>query len=240
MMPAFEAALQTHWADILALSLFLATWIIYNIVVQRRSRTRPALNRLMHVQRRRWMEQMAARDVRIVDTAITSTLQNGTAFFASTSLLAIGGAATVLRSTDDILRLFADLPFGATPNRALWELKVIGLAVIFGYAFFKFAWSYRLFNYSAILIGATPAADDPDAQERQMAAGRAAEMNTVAASHFAAGQRAFFFAFAYLGWFVGPLAFILTTALIVYVVYRRQFHSDALAALVPFDLDERK
>ena len=35
-------------------------------------------------------------------------------------------------------------------------MKVIGLAVIFVYAFFKFAWSYRLFNYMAIIVGAVP------------------------------------------------------------------------------------
>jgi hypothetical protein len=28
-----------------------------------------------------------------------------------------------------------------------WELKCIGLILVFVYAFFKFAWSYRLFNY---------------------------------------------------------------------------------------------
>ena len=38
----------------------------------------------------------------------------------------------------------------------LWEAKTIGLAVIFVYAFFKFAWSYRLYNYVAIMLGATP------------------------------------------------------------------------------------
>ncbi|MDE2579396.1 MAG: DUF599 family protein [Hyphomicrobiales bacterium] len=230
--------MEAYWADICALSLFLATWLIYNLIVERRSTSQPALNRIMHIQRQRWMEQMAARDVRIVDTAITSTLQNGTAFFASTSLLAIGGAATMLRSTDDILRMFSDLPFAATPTRALWDLKVAGLAIIFGYAFFKFAWSYRLFNYSAILIGATPPANSPDAARRLRAARRAGEMNTVAARHFVAGQRAFFFAFAYLGWFLGPFAFMATTILIIYVVYRRQFHSDALAALKPFEDDE--
>ena len=31
---------------------------------------------------------------------------------------------------------------------------MLGLAVIFVYAFFKFAWSYRLFNYVAIMVGA--------------------------------------------------------------------------------------
>ena len=38
----------------------------------------------------------------------------------------------------------------------MWELKSIGLAVIFVYAFFKFAWSYRLFNYMAIVVGSVP------------------------------------------------------------------------------------
>ena len=35
-------------------------------------------------------------------------------------------------------------------------MKVDGLAVIFVYAFFKFAWAYRLFNYMAIIVGAVP------------------------------------------------------------------------------------
>jgi uncharacterized membrane protein len=37
-----------------------------------------------------------------------------------------------------------------------FELKVFGLIAIFAYAFFKFGWSYRLFNYSSILFGAIP------------------------------------------------------------------------------------
>ena len=39
--------------------------------------------------------------MRIVDSQIMASLQNGTAFFASTSLIAIGGTLTLLRSTDD-------------------------------------------------------------------------------------------------------------------------------------------
>jgi uncharacterized membrane protein len=56
-------------------------------------------------------------------------------------------------------------------------------------------------------------------------------MNIVAASHFTRGQRAFFFAIAYLGWFLGPWVFLVTTAAIVYFMWQRQFSSDALAAL---------
>jgi len=222
--------LQTY-ADAAALAAFLVAWMGYGRFVKFRHGRKPGLNALMNVQRGVWMEEMARREVRIVDTAITSTLQNGTAFFASTSLLAIGGAATVLRSTDDVLRLFAELPFAPTISRGLWEVKTIGLMAIFGYAFFKFGWSYRLYNYSAILIGATPPATSPDGPARERAARRAANMSTVAGRHFADGQRALFFSFAYLGWFLGPLVFMLTTALIMIVIYRRQFGSDALDAL---------
>ncbi len=219
-------------ADAAAFIAFLAAWIGYARFVKFRHGRNPGLNALMNAQRDVWMSEMARREVRIVDTAITSTLQNGTAFFASTSLLAIGGAATVLRSTDDVVRLFAELPFAPSISRGLWEMKTIGLMAIFGYAFFKFGWSYRLYNYSAILIGATPPTTSPDTVAREKAARRAAGMSTVAGRHFADGQRALFFSFAYLGWYLGPLVFMLTTLLIMIVIYRRQFHSDALDALV--------
>ncbi len=86
------------------------------------------------------------------------SLQNGTAFFASTSLIAIGGTLTVLRSTEDLITIVSTLPFGIPTTRMEWEIKTIGLATIFVYAFFKFAWSYRLYNYVAIMIGAMPPA----------------------------------------------------------------------------------
>lgn len=224
-------------SDAAALVAFLVAWIGYSWFARLRHKANPGLNALMHEQRFAWMREMSRREVRIVDTAITSTLQNGAAFFASTSLIAIGGAATLLRSTDDAMRLFADLPFAPMMTRGLWEAKAIGLMTIYGYAFFKFAWSYRLFNYSAILIGATPPASSADAEARERAAARAAAMNVAAGGHFVDGQRALFFSFAYLGWFLGPLVFAITTALIIVVIYRRQFASDALAALRDVDPD---
>ncbi len=217
--------------DLLALLFFLVVWIGYATLVARAQTTRSGLMAIMHEARSEWMQQMERRDVRIVDTAIMSSLQNGTAFFASTSLIAIGGAAALLRSTDDVLRLSSELPLGPQVSRGLWELKAIGLAIIFGYAFFKFSWAYRLFNYSAILIGATPPASSPDKTARRAAAERAARMTIVAGSNFAAGQRAFFFSFAYLGWFLGPYTFIASTILIAGVVWHRQFRSRAVLAL---------
>ena len=63
------------------------------------------------------MRRMLEREMRMVDMQVMAALQNGTAFFASTSLLAIGGALTLLRSTDDVLNVIATLPFGIQTTR---------------------------------------------------------------------------------------------------------------------------
>jgi len=49
--------------------------------------------------------------------------------------------------------------------------------------------------------------------------------------HFNHGQRAFFFALAFLGWFGGPFVFMAATAAVVVVIWRRQFASDSLRAV---------
>lgn len=218
--------------DYVALAFFGMAWFAYWAGVERTKAAGRSLNLLMNAYRRTWMEQMVVRENRIVDTTIMATLQNGSAFFASTSLIAIGGVLALLQSTDAVLTLFADLPFGLATTRVAWEVKVIGLAVIFVYAFFKFAWAYRLFNYGAILVGAVPMVRMGEDHERALAAARrAAAMNIVAGRHFNRGQRAFFFALAYLGWFISGYVFMATTAAVLFVMWRRQFASDARQAL---------
>jgi len=167
----------------------------------------------------------------MVDMQIMAALQNGTAFFASTSLIAIGGALTLLRSSDDMIALVSTLPLGVSTSRLQWEAKTIGLAVVLVYAFFKFAWAYRLYNYVAILLGATPSAAEQESREAQAHVMRTARLFSAAGKHFNHGQRALFFALGYLGWYAGPIVFLVTTAAVVIVIWRRQFASDSLRAV---------
>jgi len=136
--------------DLVALAGFIGAWCAYAFLVEWTRHGRGSLNARIDPYREIWMRRMLARDMRMVDMQIMTAIQNGTAFFASTSLLAIGGALTLLRPTDEVTPLMATLPFGIQASPGLWEAKTIGLIVIFVYAFFKFAWSYRLFNYVAI------------------------------------------------------------------------------------------
>jgi uncharacterized membrane protein len=186
----------------------------------------------MDDERRHWMREMAAREVRIVDTAIMASLQNGTAFFASTSMIALGGAFTLLNQTDRMMEIFRDLPFRVAPSAGELEIKIALLVVLYGYAFFKFGWAYRLFNYSAILIGAVPAAHDPDTAARERAIERAAEMQIDAGHHFHWGLRALFFSLGLFGWFLDARVFLASTTFILLVLIRRQYFSKARASLL--------
>lgn len=217
--------------DLGALAFFIAAWVVYAIVVERTRHGRGGLNARMNRYREVWVRRILARDMRMVDMQIMASLQNGTAFFASTSLIALGGALAVLRSTEEIISVISTLPFGIETTRASWEAKTIGLVIIFAYAFFKFGWSYRLFNYVVILVGAMPFASEKDTVEASTHVERTTRLFEAAGRHFNRGQRAIFFALGYLGWFIGPLALIVTTAAVVIAMWRRQFASDEMRAI---------
>lgn len=213
--------------DLLAFAWFLLAWAGYSVMIEWTSFGRKGLNNRMHRYREDWMREMLSREMRMVDGQIIGSLQNGTAFFASTSLLAIGGTLALMRSASDIMDIFAALPFGIRPTAGALEMKIIGLLVIFIYAFFKFSWSYRLFNYAAILLGATPPARERNKPSAKQAAARCARVVTLAGRHFNRGQRAFFFALGYLGWFVSGWVFIIATLAVLIVTVLRQFGADA-------------
>jgi uncharacterized membrane protein len=191
--------------DVVALGFFIVAWGGYAYMTERSPVSRRGLNSIMNGYRETWMRRMLAREQRMVDMQIMAALQNGTAFFATTSLFAIGGTLTILRASDEMIAIASHMPFGIETSRGLWEAKAIGLTVIFVYAFFKFAWAYRLYNYVAIF--------------------------TAAGRHFNRGQRAFFFALGYLGWFAGPVVLIASTGVVVVVMWWRQYKSDSLRAV---------
>jgi uncharacterized membrane protein len=217
--------------DYIAVFWFAGAWAAYGLALDHTLYGQRALNRRMHLYRERWMQQMLRRDMRMLDGQVSASLQNGTAFFASTSLLAIGGSLTLFHSSGDIISLVAALPFGVVPTRLQWEAKTLGFATILVYAFFKFSWSYRLYNYVAIMLGAAPPASEQDTPQAQEYVDTAAQVLADAGRQFNRGQRAFFFALGYLGWFVGPLPLIITTAGVVVVMWRRQFNSAAQRAI---------
>ena len=223
--------MRAYLVDIIAVSFFILEWSVYAVTLEHTSYGRDSLSARMHAYREVWIRRMLDRQARMVDMQIMASLQNGTAFFASTSLLAIGGALALLRSTNEALAVLRALPIDLSPSPALWEIKCVGLILIFIYTFFKFAWAYRLFNYVAILFGAMPPAGQRDTPEAEAHVQRTTRLFEAAGRHFNRGQRAFFFALGYLGWFVSPWVLFATTAAVVIVTWRRQFASNAWQAM---------
>ena len=217
--------------DWITLAVFVASWVAYGWLVDFSPWRGKTLTAAMNRQRRLWMEMLARRDLRIIDTSIVAGLQNGTAFFASTSLLAIGAAFAILTTSDQVLTLVQQLPLPLNASRDAWEAKAVGLLIIYAYAFFKFGWSYRLFNYTSILIGAVPFAAERESEAARRAIDRAVHMNVLAAHQFSLGQRAFFFSVGFLGWFASPWLFLAITLVVVISLARRQFAFPKLALL---------
>ena len=223
--------MAAYTVDILAVGFFVLEWTVYAVTLEHSAYGLDSLSARMHVYREKWIRRLLDREARMVDTQIMASLQNGTAFFASTSLLAVGAGLALLRSTNEALGVLGALPVDLSPSPALWEIKCVGLILIFIYAFFKFAWAYRLFNYVAILIGAMPPAQQRDTPEAEAHVLRTTRLFEAAGRHFNRGQRAVFFALGYLGWFVSPWVLFLTTAAVVIVTWRRQFASNAWRAM---------
>src|SRR5438094_6584324 len=109
--------------DLIALLGFVGAWGAYSIMMDWTPHARLGLNSRMNGYRETWMRRMLARENRMVDMQIMAALQNGTAFFASTSLIAIG-ALTLLRSSDDMIALATTLQLGGvSTSRLQWEAK---------------------------------------------------------------------------------------------------------------------
>ena len=226
--------------DLIALAWFVCIWVGFTILVDRTPIGQRSLAKLMDQRRIDWVRQCAERDNRIMDTQIMNGLQQGSAFFASTSLIAIGGALTIFQNIETTAMLFENLPIAYDSSPVLWEMKALGLSGMFAYCFFKFGWSYRLFNYASILLGAIPPAEAVKNRATEAAVGRAANMLTIAGQHFNAGQRGLFLSIGYLGWFVSPWILIAASTFVFLILYRRQFHSRARRACLAEAIHDKR
>lgn len=235
-MSSLAASLGFNSIDIIALVFFVIAWITHTWVINNSPLTKHTISHKMRVFRFHWMLNMVKRETKMVDALIQNTLQYGVLFFASTSILVIGALMAGLGASDQAMALLHELPFAAQTSRAAWEIKVLLVVFIFTFAFFKFAWSYRLFNYVMIMLGAAPdrlAADDAheDATRLERYADKVARLHTLGARHFTTGLNAYFFAMAAIAWFLNPWLFIVATVLISLVLYRRAFRSNFMKIL---------
>jgi uncharacterized membrane protein len=218
--------------DMVALAFYFVSMIAYRTVTDRVPSMRHR-NLVGAVQRQRdmWLRNMSRRDNRNMDIILLGTVGQGNAFFASTTAIAIGGIAALMGSGERAQSMLEKLPLVAKANPMLWECKLLLIMSIFIFAFFKFAWAFRLSHYAAIMIGATPILAEDNHALCDAHAERTAGVAGLSAEHANGGLRSFYYAFAVLAWFFHPVAFIVATLWVLIILVRRDYYSRSLRLL---------
>jgi uncharacterized membrane protein len=221
--------------DWLALIGFFTGWIGYATFAGRRVYRGVSLLGITNRIRREWMLQATWRDNRILDGSVVQTLSSSPSFFASTSILIIGGLLAALSASAQTAQVVGEIPFAVRTSGLVFEFKLALLAGVFVYAFFCFTWSLRQYTFGALMLAALP---DParitaSGMSREGFADRAGRVVGIAAESFNNGLRSYYLSFAVIGWFFSPLVFMVGTAGVIWVLYQREFHSEVLAMLDP-------
>ncbi len=207
--------------DAAALGVLALAWLMSGWLTEHPPASRPSVAVLMEEYRREWMRTFVTRQPRIFDATLIDSLRQSTAFFASASMIAIGGGIALIGNAGTVERLTAGLPIGTGSQEvALHMLPVVGLL---GNALLKFVWAHRLFGYCSILMAAVP--NDPADPLAFHRAAQAAEINITAAKSFNRGLRSIYYALAALGWLLGPWGLLTGAFLATAVLLRREFAS---------------
>ena len=215
--------------DFVALGIMLIGWLLIGWRIEHPNSKKLSTSQIMAIFRRKWMIQMITREPRIFDAQILSGLRQGTTFFASTSVLALGGVLAVMGNAERLSGVANDLILMDDPT-FVWEAKLGIIALFLTNAFLKFAWSNRLFGYAAVLMAAVP--NDVCDPECIPCANKAAEINVLAAQSFNRGLRSIYFALTVTAWIAGSVAMLLATFFTLAVIWRREFGSRSRTILL--------
>ena len=224
------ATLETTFTalDTAAFLLLVVAWLTTGFVAEYPPRWRPSVSHLMKDYRRRWMVEFLTREPRIFDISLIDSLRQGTAFFVSGSMIAIGGGVALIGNAATLQGLAKDLTLGS--EVAQLHIKLIVVVVLMANALLKFVWSHRLFGYAAIMMAAIPNDfTDPKARPR---ADQTAEIIITAAKSFNRGLNSVYFALSGLAWLIGPKTLIYAVILTTAVLIRREFASHSRAIIM--------
>jgi uncharacterized membrane protein len=205
-----------------AAGFLLFIWPLIGWLIEHPPAARPSVTKIMSENRREWLRVFIHRDPRIFDSQIMASLRQGTSFFASTCVLAIGGVLALVANTDPLRGVAAEVSMGDVPA-VVWQVKLGLVAILLTDGFLKFVWANRVFGYCSVMMASVP--NDPNDPDCIPRAAQAAELNIRAAINFNRGLRSMYFALGALAWLLGAVPLIIATLLVVWVVWSREFAS---------------
>jgi uncharacterized membrane protein len=215
--------------DIIALALFAFAWLFYEPLLKRLGEGANLINTDMTVIRRRWMQEMAVREIALLDGQLLGHAINSASFFASSNLILIAAAAGVLFGGDSAWKSIEGLAVLAPASEIMFQIKLGLVLLTLARGLLDFIWAIRQMNYCLAAIGATPMWASP-ATLGEYAEAAGGILNP-ALSAFNAGVRGYYFALAGAVWLLGPWAFMTATLGALVLLVWRQRRSRASAAV---------
>lgn len=215
--------------DLVGLGLFVFCWLFYEPMLKSLGKGRNVINTDMTVIRRRWMAEMAVREIALLDGQLLGHAINSASFFASSNLILIAAAAGVLFGGDSALKSIEGLAVLAPATALVFQIKLGVVLIALARGLLDFIWAIRQMNYCLAAIGATPMWA-PRAVLEEYAEATGAILNP-ALSAFNAGVRGYYFALAAAAWLLGPIAFAIATGGAMVLLLWRQRRSPASTAV---------
>ncbi|WP_404399555.1 DUF599 domain-containing protein [Idiomarina seosinensis] len=220
--------------DFIALIFFFFTWIGYSLFARKRARTTHSLSSILCTLRIDWMQTVMRKEHQIADAALIGNVERTVTFFASSTVLVLAGVITVLAHAEEVVQVLAKLPLAPASSVIMVQFQLAILALIFIYAFFKFTWSIRQFGFVSVLLGASVKYQQQglSREESDRFAHHAAKVLDQSGHEYNKGLRTYYFALAYLAWFLHPLMLIIASSIVVFILYRREYKSRVLRDLL--------
>jgi uncharacterized membrane protein len=225
--------------DIISFVWFILCWVGYGAFARQAAKKTDTLSSILYKFRKEWVTKLSITGMSEVDAELLASLEKQVSFFASTSLLILASLVTVLSTSSEIFMNLTSLRFVTAVSVEFIQIKLMLLIVIFTYAFFTFTWAIRQYGFCFIMFGASfqtvkyyKEAKDykPITADRNHHA--MAKVLDRAAHSYNYGLRAYYFALAALSWFINPWVFMAACAMTILVLYRREFKSYTVQALV--------
>ncbi len=217
--------------ELLALAYFFLLWAGYARYARYRARrdTQLSLSRALRRHREAWGRRYLRRSMRMTDASLLANQERVVGFFASTTLLLMAAVLTALTTSGQIAEITSHIPFAEHQSSGQIEAKLALLLLILIYAFFKVTWSLRQYGFAAVVMGSAPEPEEnlTPAQCDEFAQNFARLMDCAGHDNNSC-LRAYYFSLSVVCWLSGTIAFLAATTITVFVLYNREFSSNAV------------
>ena len=172
-----------------------------------------------------WVETIMKggnKDVLAVQTLRNSIM--GATFLSSTAVLLIVGTLTLSGQSEKLSATWHALNLFGANQAELWQAKLLVLLADMFVAFFSFAQAIRLYHHVGYMINVPM-----DRAHKALTPQHVALHLNRAGSFYAIGMRAYYVAVPLVMWLFGPHFMLLSTVILVPILYRLDRAPRALA-----------